>query len=69
MQLDLNSGGANLMFYYTYDQTITVDGVDETSSVQGNYELTFSGNRVNIFENNFTPSVLQQIKVGWLDSS
>ena len=49
------------MFYYTYDQTITVDGVDETSSVQGNYELTFSGNRVNIFENNFTPSVLQQI--------
>ena len=61
MQLDLNSGGSNLMFYYTYDQTITVDGVDETSSVQGNYELTFSGNRVNIFENNFTPSILQQI--------
>ena len=68
MQLDLNSGGANLMFYYTYDQTITVDGVDETSSLQGNYELTFSGNRVNIFENNFTPSVLQQINDTSTDS-
>ena len=68
MQLDLNSGGANLMFYYTYDQTITIDGVDETSSVQGNYELTFSGNRVNIFENNFTPSVLQQINDTSTDS-
>lgn len=68
MQLDLSSGGANLMFYYTYDQTITIDGVDETSSVQGNYELTFSGNRVNIFENNFTPSVLQQINDTSTDS-
>ena len=68
MQLDLNSGGSNLMFYYTYDQTITVDGVDETSSVQGNYELTFSGNRVNIFENNFTPSILQQINDTSTDS-
>ena len=68
MQLDLNSGGANLMFYYTYDQTITVDGVDETSSVQGNYELTFSGNRVNIFENNFTPSILQNINDTSTDS-
>ena len=68
MQLDLNSGGANLMFYYTFDQTITVDGVDETSSVQGNYELTFSGNRVNIFENNFTPSILQNINDTSTDS-
>lgn len=68
MQLDLNSGGANLMFYYTFDQTITVDGVDETSSVQGNYELTFSGNRVNIFENNFTPSILQYINDTSTDS-
>ncbi|MDG1013718.1 MAG: DUF4270 domain-containing protein [Flavobacteriaceae bacterium] len=68
MQLDLSSGGANLMFYFTYDQTITVDGVDETSSVQGNYELTFSGNRVNIFENNFIPSVLQNINDTSTDS-
>ena len=61
MQLDLLSSEANLVIYYTYDQTLTVDGVEETSSVQSNYGLNFSGNRVNIFDNNFDPSILQII--------
>ena len=61
MQLDLLSNEASLVIYYTYDQIITVDGVEETSTAQGNYDLTFSGNRVNVFENNFDPSILQTI--------
>ena len=68
MQLDLFSAQANLSFYYTYDRTLTVDGVDETSSVQGTYELRFSGNRVNLFKNDFNASILQTINDTSTDS-
>jgi hypothetical protein len=36
--------------------------VEDTTNVQGEYELLFSGNRVNIFNNDFNTSILQTIE-------
>ncbi|MDC1259843.1 DUF4270 domain-containing protein [Flavobacteriaceae bacterium] len=61
-QLNFSSTNSNVKMYYTYDLTTTVDGVEDTTNVQGEYELLFSGNRVNIFNNDFNTSVLQTIE-------
>ncbi|MFB1027664.1 MAG: DUF4270 family protein, partial [Flavobacteriaceae bacterium] len=61
MQLQLAGAQSNLTIYYTYDQTLTVDGVEETSPAKGEYVLSFSGNNVAIFDNDFNPSILQTI--------
>jgi len=61
-QLNFSSASSNVTLYYTYDQTTTVDGVENTTNVQGEYEMTFSGNRVNIFNNEFNTSILQTIE-------
>ena len=61
MQLQLAGAQSNLTIYYTYDQTLTVDGVEETSPAKGEYVLSFSGNNVAIFDNDFNPLILQTI--------
>ena len=61
-QLNFSSTNSNVKMYYTYDLTTTVDGVENTTNVQGEYEMTFSGNRVNIFNNDFNTSILQTIE-------
>ena len=61
VQLNFSSASSNVTLYYTYDQITTVDGVENTTNVQGEYEMTFSGNRVNIFNNEFNTSILQTI--------
>jgi hypothetical protein len=61
-QLNFSSASSNVTLYYTYDQTTTVDGVENTTKAQGEYEMTFSGNRVNIFNNEFNTSILQTIE-------
>ena len=61
-QLNFSSASSNVTLYYTYDQTTTVDGEENTTKVQGEYEMTFSGNRVNIFNNEFNTSILQTIE-------
>ena len=59
MQLQLQDPLSNLTVYYSYNQT--VNGEEETSSAQGEYVLSFSGNNVAIFDNDFNPSILQTI--------
>jgi len=59
IQLDFVSANAHLKLHYTYEVTSTT--TDETSERQGSYDLGFNGKRVNIFENNFDPAVLQNI--------
>ena len=61
-QLNFSSASSNVTLYYTYDQTTTVDGEENTTKVQGEYEMTFSGNRVNIFKNEFNTSIVQTIE-------
>tara|TARA_B110000483_G_scaffold196174_1_gene234272 strand:- start:820 stop:2472 length:1653 start_codon:yes stop_codon:yes gene_type:complete len=61
MQLQLLDALSNLTIYYTYDRTVTVDDVEETSSEQGEYVLSFSGNSVTIFDNSFNSLILQTI--------
>ena len=61
-QLNFSSASSNVTLYYTYDQTTTVDGEENTTKVQGEYEMTFSGNRVNVFKNEFNTSILQTIE-------
>ena len=53
MQLNFSSSNSNLNLYYSYGQT-------EDRS-QGKYVLSFSGNNVAIFDNDFNPSILQTI--------
>ena len=62
MQLNFSSADSNLKLHYTYEKTTTVNGVDDTTTNQGVYELGFSGNKVSLFENYFNPSVLQSIE-------
>jgi hypothetical protein len=59
IQLDFVSANAHLKLHYTYEVTSTT--TDETSERQGSYDLGFNGKRVNVFENNFDPAVLQNI--------
>lgn len=59
IQLDFVSASAHLKLHYTYDVTSTT--TEETTQRQGSYDLGFNGNRINIFENNFAPGVLQNI--------
>ena len=61
IQLNFSSSNANVKMYYSYKQTTTVDEVETTTTVQGEYEMSFLGNRVNIFDNDFDTSVLQTI--------
>ena len=57
MQLDFSSSDASVTIYYTYEETITIDGETSTITSQGEYEMNFTGNRVNIFDNTFNASV------------
>ena len=59
IQLDFVSANAHLKLHYTYDVTSTT--TEETTQRQGSYDLGFNGNRINIFENNFNPAILQSI--------
>ena len=61
-QLNFSSANSNVTLYYTYEQTTTVNGENNTTTVKGEYEMTFSGNRVNIFNNEFNTSILQTIE-------
>ena len=61
MQMDFSSSDANVTIYYSYEETITVDEETSTIILQGEYEMNFTGNRVNIFDNTFNASVLQTI--------
>ena len=47
--LNFGSNSANVTIYYSHETT--VEGVTETS--QSTFVLTFTGNRVNFFDNNF----------------
>jgi hypothetical protein len=62
IQLDFSSSNANVKIYYSYQQTTTADGVETTTTAQGQYEMSFLGNRINIFNNDFNTSVLQTIE-------
>ncbi|AOR28432.1 conserved hypothetical protein (DUF4270) [Formosa sp. Hel1_33_131] len=57
MQLDFSSTDASVTIYYTYEETVTVNGETSTITSQGEYEMNFTGNRVNIFDNTFNASV------------
>ena len=57
MQLDFSSTDASVTIYYTYEETVTVNGETSTITSQGEYEMNFTGNRVNIFDNTFDASV------------
>ena len=56
MQLDFSSSDASVTIYYTYTNPVTEDQED-TPTLQGEYEMNFTGNRVNIFDNTFNSSV------------
>jgi len=56
MQLDFSSTDASVTIYYTYKGPVPEDGGD-APTLQGEYEMNFTGNRVNIFENDFNASV------------
>jgi Domain of unknown function (DUF4270) len=56
MQLNFSSSDANITIYYTSDTMSdgeTTDG--ETTQQDGIFVLNFSGNLINIFDNNFIP--------------
>ena len=61
IQLNFSSASSNVTLYYTYELTTTVDGTESTTTLQGTYEMGFSGNRVNIFKNDFNTAVLDII--------
>ena len=56
MQLDFSSTDASVTIYYTYKGPVPEDGGD-APTIQGQYEMNFTGNRVNIFDNTFNASV------------
>ena len=62
IQLDFSSSNANVKIYYSYEQTTTADDVETTTTAQGQYEMSFLGNRISIFNNDFNTSVLQTIE-------
>ncbi|OMP32527.1 DUF4270 domain-containing protein [Mangrovimonas sp. DI 80] len=51
--LNMSSTSANITIYYTKDPS-----VEDGDRIEASYTLTFSGNRVNFFENNFTLPLL-----------
>ena len=57
MQLDFSSTNASVTLYYSYEETITENGETSTITSQGEYEMNFTGNRVNIFDNSFNSSI------------
>ena len=59
IQLNFASSGANVTLYYNYQKTTTEN--EESTTAYGKYEMNFSGNRVNIFENNFNASIIDVI--------
>jgi len=56
MQLDFSSTDASVTIYYSYTNPVTEDQED-TPTLQSEYEMNFTGNRVNIFDNTFNSSV------------
>ncbi|WP_053976851.1 DUF4270 domain-containing protein [Mangrovimonas xylaniphaga] len=51
--LNMSSTSANITIYYTKDPS-----VEDGDRIEASYTLTFSGNRVNFFENNFNLPLL-----------
>lgn len=59
IQLDFASSNAHVKLHYKYQTTSTTS--DETTERQGTYEMGFNGTRINVFENDFEPTILQEI--------
>jgi hypothetical protein len=59
IQLDFSSSGADVKLHYTYQSTSPT--TDETTERQGTYEMSFSGARINLFENDFNADIEQEI--------
>lgn len=59
IQLDFASSNAHVKLHYKYQVTSSTTG--ETDERQGSYDMGFNGARINIFENNFEPTILQEI--------
>ena len=59
IQMDFNSSNAHLKLFYSYETTSTETEV--TTEREGSYDLSFSGNKITLFENNFIENVNQSI--------
>ena len=59
IQLDFASSNAHVKLHYKYQVTSSTTG--ETDERQGSYDMGFNGARINIFENDFQPTILQEI--------
>lgn len=60
IQLDFASSSAHVKLHYSYQTTSTTTG--ETTERQATYDMGFNGYRINIFENDFHPTILQEIE-------
>lgn len=60
IQLDFASSGAHVKLHYSYQTTSTTTG--ETTERQATYDMGFNGYRINLFENDFHPTILQEIE-------
>lgn len=61
MQLDFASENATLKIHYTSDNSSSIEGVEEIQTKSNEYEMSFSGTRVNILDNNFDSNILSII--------
>jgi Domain of unknown function (DUF4270) len=55
MQLNFSSSDANITIYYTSDTVTNGETDGEITQQDGTFVLNFSGNLINIFDNNFIP--------------
>lgn len=60
IQLDFASSSAHVKLHYSYQTTSTTTG--ETTERQATYDMGFNGYRINLFENDFHPTILQEIE-------
>jgi len=51
---DLNNSGANITMYYNYDIVATVDGEEVVNNFKGSYVMSFTGNKVNFYDTDFS---------------
>ena len=61
IQLNFASTNANVKLYYSYDKSTTTDGETTTTTEHKEYEMLFSGTRLNIFDTEFNSSILQAV--------
>lgn len=57
--MNFSSSNAHLKLFYTYETTLAT--TDEITERQGSYDLSFSGNRTTLINNNFNTNFLQTI--------